>query len=338
MISRVNNFDLIRLIAALEVAIGHTLFHLKCNNSIFPEIGIKFPFPGVFVFFVISGFLIASSYDRNPQLFKYIKNRLLRIVPALWTAFFLIFIVLGYFGYLNNETLSLPQFWGWVIGQLTLFQYYTPDILRTFGVSCPNGSLWTIPIEFIFYLLLPVLIYIFRKRKNLGLILSSILSVIINVLLAKYNDGGLVYKLIGCSVIPWLYCFLMGCLLYYNWDKLKKYIEGKALIYIITYLIFVNVFSGPSYSIHSISNIIASIILAIMTISLAYTKPKFGSFLHGFDISYGLYVYHMVVVNTFVQLGLTGNIIYAVFALAISIFIAMLSWKYIESKALNLKR
>lgn len=339
LISRENNFDLVRLIAALEVAIGHTVDHLRCRKYFDIEgIEIDVPFPGVFCFFVISGFLIASSYERNPQFKSYIRNRLLRIVPALWIAFILVCLVLGYFGFLNGETLTTPQFLMWVIGQLTVFQYYTPDALRPFGVSCPNGSLWTIPIEFLFYLLLPVLFYIFRKRKNLGLIMVSVCSIVINVLLAQFNDGGIFYKLLGVSVLPWLYCFLMGSIMYLNWDKIKRYIEGKALIYGIIYFLFVNFFSEPSNRITSFSILIANFLLAIMTISLAYTKPKLGRLLHGVDISYGLYVYHMIIVNIFVQLKLVGEISYVLIALLISICMAVLSWIYVESKVLKLKK
>ena len=201
MISRANNFDLIRLFAALQVAVYHTMEHLEYQ---YVGWGVKFPFPGVICFFVISGFLITSSWDRNPSFTKYIKNRFLRIIPALWTAFFILVIVLACFGYINSATIKRPQFWFYCVGQLTLFQFYTPDFLRTFGVGCPNGSLWTIPVEFVFYLILPLLIYYTRQCKNIGLIIVSALSITINVLISKFGDGGIIFKLIGCSVFPWL--------------------------------------------------------------------------------------------------------------------------------------
>ena len=60
-ISRENNFDLIRLFAALQVLLGHGINHLQILG--YDEIldVISF-FPGVMVFFVISGFLITRSY------------------------------------------------------------------------------------------------------------------------------------------------------------------------------------------------------------------------------------------------------------------------------------
>ena len=287
---------------------------------------------------MISGFLITASLDRNLENVKrYLVNRVLRIVPALYIAFVLTFIALSWFGFINSETLKSLPFWGWVIGQLTLFQFYTPDVLRSYGVSCPNGSLWTIPVEFVFYLCLPLIIWLFNKRKNIGLSLFFVASVFCNALLHKFGDDGMISKLIGVSVFPYLYIFLLGSLLYYNWGKVRVLFEKKAYIFVIVYALYVNFVDAPSYSITSVTVFIANILLCLMSISLAYTLPKIGKILNGFDLSYGLYVYHMVVVNVFVQLGLIGNIKYAILALTISICLGMLSWWFIERKALQLK-
>ena len=77
--------------------------------------------------------------------------------------------------------------------------------------------------------------------------------------------------------------------------------------------------------------------LGLLTISLAYTLPKLGRILHGIDISYGFYVYHMIVVNVFVELGWVGQIKYVIGALFISLTMGFLSWSYIEKKALRRK-
>lgn len=66
-----NNFDLLRLLAATQVAILHITTHLKTP---FPEqvVNILEWFPGVPIFFAISGYLIAMSYDRSSSIRKYI--------------------------------------------------------------------------------------------------------------------------------------------------------------------------------------------------------------------------------------------------------------------------
>ena len=58
MISRENNFDVIRVLASLQVIIIHCITHLEIN-SIYNTYIIKL-FPGVLMFFCMSGFLIMS--------------------------------------------------------------------------------------------------------------------------------------------------------------------------------------------------------------------------------------------------------------------------------------
>ncbi len=337
MISRENNFDLIRLVAAFQVAIIHTAEHLELDDACLYSIGsISFPFPGVFVFFVISGFLITASCVNNQSLVQYLKNRVLRIFPALWCAFFLLFVVLCVFGYVNRDTLKLPQLWAWIVGQTTVFEFYTPDVLRDFGVGCPNGSLWTIPVEFGFYLLLPLVIYVFRKRLNVCLIVLSVLSLGVNYVNALFMEGT-VMKLVKYSFLPWLYCFFIGALVYLNWNSVRKYFEGKAVYWILVYGLYVNLIDFPSYQVTSLGVLGANILLAFLTISLAYTIPKLGKILCGVDISYGLYLYHMIVVNVFVELGYVGEWKYGLASLVLSVLLALVSWSFIEKKALSLK-
>ncbi len=69
-ISCENNFDLIRLLAALQVLLGHGINHLQILGYEHILNAISF-FHGVIIFFVISGFLITRSYITK----KYQKNR-----------------------------------------------------------------------------------------------------------------------------------------------------------------------------------------------------------------------------------------------------------------------
>lgn len=76
-ISRENNFDLIRLIAALQVAVGHGMRRMDVQpNSFFEFLSL---FNGVIIFFVVSGFLITSSFDRNSSVKNYLRNRYLSL-------------------------------------------------------------------------------------------------------------------------------------------------------------------------------------------------------------------------------------------------------------------
>lgn len=86
-ISRRNNFDIIRLLAALQVTIGHGLHILQIGGGDF--LSLCDLFPGVIIFFTISGFLITMSWERSKTVEKYARNRFLRLFPALFDALLL---------------------------------------------------------------------------------------------------------------------------------------------------------------------------------------------------------------------------------------------------------
>ena len=88
MMFRINNFDLIRLFAAFQVVLHHsnTHFGLTKENCLFLKLTAAFP--GVPIFFFISGYLISRSYEQTYSVRAYVKSRFLRIYPALWVCFF----------------------------------------------------------------------------------------------------------------------------------------------------------------------------------------------------------------------------------------------------------
>jgi hypothetical protein len=63
-LSRFNNFDLIRLIAAAQVMYNHSIIWLHIPQLSAIE-GLVDMFPGVPIFFVVSGFLVTRSFVQN---------------------------------------------------------------------------------------------------------------------------------------------------------------------------------------------------------------------------------------------------------------------------------
>ena len=84
---KTNNFDLIRLAAALQVALTHALGDMGSGERLWLLRLFTELFPGVPIFFFISGFLISKSFEKNPVLREYALNRCLRIYPALVVCF-----------------------------------------------------------------------------------------------------------------------------------------------------------------------------------------------------------------------------------------------------------
>ena len=97
---RDNNFNLIRFIAASLVLFGHSFPVVggpKIEEPLWNAIEMTFPSIAVDSFFVISGFLIASSFFSRKKLIAYIWARILRIYPALTINIIFCVFVLGIF-------------------------------------------------------------------------------------------------------------------------------------------------------------------------------------------------------------------------------------------------
>ncbi|MBC8127898.1 MAG: acyltransferase, partial [Gloeobacteraceae cyanobacterium ES-bin-144] len=123
-VHRSNNFDLIRLVAAGQVVLSHAIGHTGLRGTLTEwqrQIFDLFVWlPGVPIFFVISGFLISRSFERNQaDLAGYFWNRSLRIFPALWVCLAVTLVLLGLFGFLPLQFLTSPTFGAWLAGQVS---------------------------------------------------------------------------------------------------------------------------------------------------------------------------------------------------------------------------
>ena len=331
---RLNNFDLIRLFAALQVAVTHSITHLKVT-VLSPFVGGLNYLPGVPIFFIISGFLISRSWERAPSLRQYILNRVLRIYPALWVclAFSIaIFLVSG----IRPD--SLTNFLAWFFAQITFFQFYNPEFLRDFGVGAINGSLWTIPVEIQFYVLLPLLATAKRIRW-IWMFYAAIAAII--MLMTRHYAGRetIFHKLLFVSIFPYLFYFLVGVIVRLIYEKKPVIFEGTCLLWGLAYFVWVAV--ELQFNIEGSTgnqlNIISIILIGMLIVSLAFSMPKVSlRVLRCNDISYGIYIYHGPILNL-----LLFNSIVSVpgFSLVMSgTFLAsLLSWRLIEKPALKLK-
>jgi peptidoglycan/LPS O-acetylase OafA/YrhL len=309
---RENNFDMLRLFAALQVLILHSIIWFgleEAHTSIKKFSDIIWFFPGVTIFFAISGFLIFKSL-LNKGLAGYFKNRFLRIYPALWACFLVTLLILFYFHIINVNELFSYSFIKYTVAQVTFFQYYVPEEYKTLGIGHPNGALWTISVELQFYIA-AWLIYTFLlsgsslKKQNLVILFLTVLSIIINYWMnTNLDQESLVYKLLFVSILPFFYYFSAGIFFIINYKKLIKWVENKALVWTI-------IFAG------------------VVFLCLYFKILKHN------DISYGLYLYHCLILNVVLEIGFSGrNYIIGIGSIFL---LAILSWIFIERRALRLK-
>lgn len=350
--NHINNFNVIRLLAALEVMLYHGFTHYNLDFKYTePLKKILLIIPGVPVFFFISGFLIFKSYESNSSnLKKYFKNRFLRIYPALWICFLFTLTLLAISNVIDFRNFSRGTFWTWILAQLTFFQSYKIPDVSDWGVGHPNGSLWSICVELQFYFFLPLIYLPFSKissSKNAKTILTLILiviSLLYNIFIKTYFEPE--EKLTqGLSLLLpyYFYFFGMGILFHLHFDFLKNWVSDNfhiwGSIYILYYLTFQMKFQlMDSVYDSNFIGVIGLIILAFATFSLAYSYKGLSARLIGEnDISYGVYIYHMPIFNYFYQQQNNINVAKLMFFCLLTVMISYLSWIMIEKKALSRK-
>jgi peptidoglycan/LPS O-acetylase OafA/YrhL len=158
---RQNSFDLLRFVAASLVLVDHSFILTERHGPPGPFSYETLGGFAVAVFFVISGFLVAGSWQRDPRLAAFSAKRALRIVPAYVAVTALCALALGpmltTLG--AGDYFRHSQTWSY-FGNITFMrlQYSLPGVFA--GNPFPhavNGSIWTLPIEILMYLVLAAL-------------------------------------------------------------------------------------------------------------------------------------------------------------------------------------
>jgi peptidoglycan/LPS O-acetylase OafA/YrhL len=154
---RDNHFNLIRMIAASGVLVSHAYpiaLGPEAVQPLKPLLGETLGTVCVYVFFAISGFFIAKSFDRSQSRRRFLEARALRLFPALIVVLVLTVLVAGLF--LTKAPAAV--FWAdvpiYLIRNLTLvsLDYDLPGVFEDTPYGPPiNGSLWTLFHEVVCY-------------------------------------------------------------------------------------------------------------------------------------------------------------------------------------------
>lgn len=320
-----NIFDIIRYYAMLQVMINHMAEHFKLQLPAVLQALIKFQ--GVVILFALSGYLTAASLDRDSMNGdidkpKFLKKRFFRIFPEYWLCVLINTVVIFV---LYSPKPNLKEGLIYVITQFGCLNFYTGEWLRGYGVGAPNGSLWTILVELEFYV---IILLIWKWLRNKGIITWTLLLVVfagMNYLSAiSGNPELLIIKLINCSIIPYLYMFMIGCFFYRFREKIFNY--DSRLIAIIGVFFIAMYYLGDGLISGSYLPLLSGISLAAMTIIFGYLfKIKLRA---KTDITYGTYLYHMVVVNAIIALGVKVNFVVMGIGIVVSLLLGLMSSRF----------
>jgi len=327
---RENNLDAIRVVAAVAVIVGHAF--VLTNSGFQPRLlGIDLQTLGVDVFFIISGYLITRSWARRPHFASYLSARALRIFPALILVTLLSVGILG--PALTSGGLGAyvrdPRTWEFLKNILLQPTWFLPGVFDSNPYQgVVNGSLWSLPVEFACYLIVPILMLLPGRWKIPAVVLFGLVSAIcVFALSAPVFLYGFVLQQ---AVEPWVF-FAGGMLCALVLDR-TSFRVAPALV-IVAALFAIGLLVPQA------SRIAAWITLpyALLSLGLASTPIVRRVSRYG-DFSYGLYIYAFPVQQTFVAIfGVVLLPVNIVAVITISAAFAAASWYLVESPALRLK-
>jgi peptidoglycan/LPS O-acetylase OafA/YrhL len=367
---RFPGLDGLRALGAVAVLTTHTGF--QSGDA------IQGPFAGVLarldcgvaIFFVISGFLLFRPHahgwltdDDRPATLPYLRNRALRILPALWVAVLAAALLLR-----SNDPIGWPSFLRYAV----LAQVYAGDLLAA-GLT----QFWSLSVEAAFYLLLPAAGWALTRtgkptRRRVVVVLATLLTLVPlgaawmggsrqfgTDRAALWLPGYLGWFGVGMAFALWHVARTQGVLRPTVLDRLARIPgtlwAGAAAVYLIA----ATPLAGP-YDLVSASGaqaVVKSLLYAVVAGALVFPaigtidgpepRPvralggRIGHFLG--DISYGVFCYHVIVLALLVEqlgFGVFGGQFGARFGLTlgISVLAATASYYLMERPLLRLGR
>ena len=335
-IGRPNNFGLVRIFAAYQVLLFHASYHLKFQ---LPWVIDRFAglLPGVPAFFFISGLLVTASLATRGDLCQYAEQRVRRIIPGLWLAVVASIILLAGFGRLDSDVLSNWRFPAWLASQFFFVEVFHPSFFRTFGVGVVNGSLWTIPVEIGYYVILPVLCVIAATtrlpRQTLSRLFLAGGIVSFAFAIAPIDRDDTLMKILDATPLEHFHLFALGGLAYLHYVRLKAIVTGRFWLLFAAFIAMAFVVSGlpEQWSGPTIQVLLVIPVFAFAVGTKALSAPW------GWDISYGIYLFHMLIVNALVELDVLGSLGFASATVAVTL-VALASWAFWEKPWLRGER
>jgi len=355
------NLNFVRGFAALVVIIHHTeqlkFLHGLPNHWTNPALSIAGKL-GVDLFFVLSGFLITSLLFVEKEIEKKIgiKKFLMRRILRIWPVYFIIVIIAFFITPHIPELYVGPPFISpkpYFFTSLILYILFLPHIQSfLIGPIAFCAQAWSIGIEEYFYVFWP---FVVNKLKPKGIMYFIIGFVILylfvcftSMYLAKHNFAGSeLYQNINSCIIQGLKfdCLLIGAffaIVNQNAKIAKSFITSR-LFQISLYVIEIALvlsgawFRGFFWEVHAV--IYGFMLLNLVRPQTSIINMEYRIFNFLGKISYGLYMYHFLMVNISIwfvyKIGMPFLLYPLIFASTITV--AAISYKYFESFFLKKK-
>ena len=283
-----NNFTAFRLLLAVLVVFGHFQGFAGVKTFDWP---FGYAAAAVDCFFVVSGYLVSASFDRDSNLFRFYVRRFFRIYPL-------------YFAVIVLQTIALASMApGGPLAHVgeTLHYLFLNAIFANFakhdiggvmtGLVDPslNASLWTLKIEFGFYLILP---FVWRLIERAGVKAIAVIFVASALYYALVEGAG--QPEFAKQLPGQLQYFVLGVAAYKYRDRVRMG-RNTGLAATVALAILV---TGLQ---HDRPIFLFPLVIAGLTIAATLYAPRARM---DTDISYGVYLLHAPIIQLSLLTGL----------------------------------
>jgi peptidoglycan/LPS O-acetylase OafA/YrhL len=328
---RENNFDALRLLAALAVILSHAFLIAQGTEKNDPlnwltgnqcMLGLT----GVFVFFAVSGFLVTQSFEQTRSPLRYLIKRVLRIFPAYLVCLVVTAFLLGpvVTTLPLGEYLRRPEPYNYLYYNsfFDIRVHELPGVMfvdNQVGLEV-NGSLWSLGAEFDMYLMVLGLgmLRLLKLPVCVALLALGMACIHFDQLsflggwgwtLSFFASGMILYKLRDTRIFDWRIALLA--------------LTGLAISIPLRQFILLFPVCGCYLALY----------LALHPKLPIIPATRFG------DLSYGLYIFGWPSEQVVIWLlhGQTSWWLEFLLATLLAGGLAFLSWHLVEKRALRLK-
>src|SRR5581483_10365332 len=234
--------DGIRGLAIVIVMLHHFQPLIPASNSAITIVKgfFSFGWMGVDLFFVLSGFLISGILLDTRESGNYFKafyaRRILRIFPLYYTVLTLVLVRASF---IHPRPNSVP-----VVADEKLYYLYLVNWLTLWnGPWRANflGHFWSLAVEEQFYLLWPLCVWLFVRRKLTRLaVIVSMLSLAVRVAWVAYAGPGQAIVMATVTRMDSLLCGALSAIVFRDVNVLRvlrKYLPWTALTSLLCFAI-----------------------------------------------------------------------------------------------------
>jgi len=323
-----NRFDALRLVFAGVVSVYHLVALAELDGTGHIEralaLGAELSIQG---FFIISGALVYGSYTASRGVRDYAEKRVRRLYPAYATVV-ISCAVLGLFA-----GTTLPEFGRYLGANLLFANFLAPELPPLFQdhrFSAVNGALWTIKVEAMFYLFVPVIAWVLTcLRGRLRWLALFALYFFGEAWRAALPASDLPYAAQIARQLPGqLAFFAAGIALRlaaesFGPQKLTRIAAPGIALFAISFV--------PGFE-----PLRAAGLAATVTVLAYVGRPRDPAARFG-DLSYGLYLVHFPIIQGVIAIGLfaVSTALGVAISAALSLAASLALWHGVEKRTLR---